>query len=77
MADPWISGKITERTVWAEGLWSLQFDAQLEPFEAGQWLNVALGVDGERVRRAYSLASPPGAPPELFLVRVDGASDKQ
>jgi ferredoxin--NADP+ reductase len=68
----WISAEVIERRVWAEGLVSLTFDAALEPFEPGQWTNVALELAGERVRRAYSLASAPGQPPELLLSLVPG-----
>lgn len=68
----WVAGTVVERRVWAEGLVSLKLDATLEPFEAGQWTNLALDLEGERVRRAYSLASAPGHPPELLLSLVPG-----
>lgn len=70
----WVEAPIVARTDWAEGLFSLRIGAELADFEPGQWINIALDIDGERVKRAYSLASPPGRPPELYLVRVeDGA----
>jgi ferredoxin--NADP+ reductase len=68
----WLDSRIVARRDWAPGLASLVLDGELAPFEAGQWTNVALNLDGERVQRAYSLASAPGAPPELFVASVPG-----
>ncbi len=67
-----IQTRITDRLQWAPGLVTLKLEGSLEPFEAGQWTNLALEIDGESVRRAYSLASAPGAPPELFVSLVPG-----
>ncbi len=69
-----VKGRIRARTDWAPGLWSLVFEAQTLAHEPGQFLNLGLTLGGAPVRRAYSLASAPGAPLEIFLVRVaDGA----
>lgn len=68
----WLDTKIAERHEWAPGLVTLKLEGSLSPFEAGQWANISLEIDGERVRRAYSLASAPGAPPELFVTLVPG-----
>ncbi len=65
-----IQTRIARRHDWAPGLVTLTLEHPLAEFEPGQWTNVALEVGGERVRRAYSLASPPGAPVELFVSRV-------
>ena len=67
-----IQTRIARRHDWAPGLVTLTLEHPLAEFEPGQWTNVALEVGGERVRRAYSLASPPGAPVELFVSRVAG-----
>jgi ferredoxin--NADP+ reductase len=61
--------RVLARTDWAEGLWTVRLDAEVS-FRPGQFVNLALELDGEMVRRAYSLASPPGRPPEFYLVRV-------
>ena len=53
---------------------TLRIDADIDPFRAGQWLNLGLRIDGELVRRAYSLASAPGSPPEFYLTRVSTGS---
>jgi len=64
--------RVAERIEWAPGLVTLTLDATLEPHEPGQFVNLALGVDGERVKRAYSLANPPGTPAQLYLVSIAG-----
>jgi ferredoxin/flavodoxin---NADP+ reductase len=75
MSGPWFRTRLVERRDWAPELISLTTDAKLSPFEPGQFIQ--LGVDlpkGGRIERPYSLASPPGAPPEVLLNRVlDGA----
>jgi ferredoxin/flavodoxin---NADP+ reductase len=68
----WVDAALIERRDWSEGLSTFRFDAELEAFEPGQWLRLALTIDGERVRRAYSLASAPGELPELYLNLVPG-----
>jgi len=67
-----VDAEITARTQWAEGLWTMRLDAEVASFEPGQFVNLALPVDGELVKRAYSIASAPSCPLELYLVRVDG-----
>jgi ferredoxin--NADP+ reductase len=67
-----VEAKVIGRTDWTDGLWTLQLDCDLAPFRPGQWVNVALRAeDGELLRRAYSIASAPGAPVEFLMVRVD------
>lgn len=67
-----IETRIVDRHDWAPGLVTLKLEHSLAGFEPGQWTNVALEIDGERERRAYSLASAPGAPAELFVSLVSG-----
>jgi len=66
-----LAAAVIARTDWAEGLCSLTLDAAPSTFEPGQFINLGLRLDGAIVRRPYSIASPPGAPIELYLVRVD------
>lgn len=68
----WEPARIVSWREWAPGLRSLHLEGPLGPFRAGQFVNLGLDLDGERVQRSYSLASPPGAPPELFLIEVAG-----
>ena len=64
---------IVARSEWADGLWTMRLDARVD-FEPGQFVNLALEVDGEIVKRAYSLASAPGQHAEFYLVRVEGGA---
>ncbi len=61
---------IAKRT-WAPGLATLTIDAAIEPFEPGQFVNLARDSEGDVLRRAYSLASPPGVPLSFLVTRVD------
>jgi ferredoxin/flavodoxin---NADP+ reductase len=69
-----IEAKITFRRDWAPGLATLGLSAALDTFRPGQFVNLGLEVAGELVRRAYSLASAPGADPEVFLNEVEGGA---
>lgn len=69
-----IEAKITFRRDWAAGLATLGLDGALETFRPGQFVNLGLEVGGELVRRAYSLSSAPGAPPEVFLNEVESGA---
>ncbi|MEM6786653.1 MAG: ferredoxin--NADP reductase [Myxococcota bacterium] len=66
--------RIIDRTDWAPGLWSIRLDTSLEEFVPGRFVNVGLEIDGALVKRSYSLGSAPNAPPELYLVRVEGGA---
>lgn len=60
----WLQAKITERIQWADDLFSLRFAAPVTPFKAGQFVLIALDINGERVKRPYSLVN---APDEKYL----------
>ncbi len=64
--------RVNARTEWAVGLVSLVLDAKLERYEPGQFFNLALSLKGERVKRAYSIASAKSSAPEFYLVAVSG-----
>ncbi len=70
----WTKATVAGRRDWAEGLATIQLHAEIEPFEPGQWVNLALELGGDMVRRAYSIASAPGAPLEFFLTCVEGGA---
>lgn len=55
----WLTGRITENRQWTQGLYSLTFHAPLGDFKPGQFVRVALEIDGEIVARPYSLVSTP------------------
>jgi ferredoxin--NADP+ reductase len=55
----WLEAEIVENRQWNERLFSLRFRAPLAGFKAGQFIRVALDIDGERVARPYSLVNSP------------------
>ncbi len=59
MAD-WLSGKVIKKIQWNERLFSLRIQCDFKSFESGQFVRVALDIDGERVARPYSLVNKPG-----------------
>ena len=69
----WIQGTVVGKHAWADGLYSIQLDAPVAGFRAGQFIKIALDIDGERVGRAYSLVSPPQERPlEVLFNEVPG-----
>ncbi len=55
----WLSGKIVEKIQWNDRLFSLHIQADFKDFMPGQFVRVALDIDGERVARPYSLVNNP------------------
>lgn len=69
----WLEGRIIERVQWTAGLYSLRFEAPLGAFTAGQFVRIALDIDGERVARPYSLVNAPHEPwLEIYFNVVKG-----
>lgn len=67
----WIEGQIVGKRHWSAELYSLQIDAPLTDFRAGQYVKIALEVDGERVGRPYSLVNAPHERPlEIYFNEV-------
>jgi ferredoxin--NADP+ reductase len=58
----WLEGKVIETRHWTDSLYSLKVQAAIEPFEAGQFIRLALDVEGERIGRPYSLVNAPHEP---------------
>jgi len=58
----WLEARVVENRHWTEALFSLRVEAPRLPFEAGQFVKLALDVDGERVARPFSFVNPPQAP---------------
>ena len=69
-----VQGRVAARRDWAPGLITLTIDAEIEPFVAGQFVNLGLEAAGELTRRSYSIASAPGAPLEFYLKEVPGGA---
>lgn len=67
----WIAGHVVNKRRWTDRLYSLQVDAPIEPFRAGQFGRLALDVDGERVARSYSFVNAPEERPlEFYFITV-------
>lgn len=66
----WINGTVVENRAWTDRLHSLQVDAAIAPFTAGQFIKLGLIIDGEEVGRPYSLVNPPQRAPLEFCFSV-------
>jgi len=77
--DEWLEGIIVSNTHWTQNLFSLRIQADLSPYDAGQYTSLGLTVDGERVAQPYSILSAPGAQPVefFFYTNLDGQLSTQ
>jgi ferredoxin--NADP+ reductase len=66
----WVEGTVVAQKRWAGLLYSLQVEADIAPFQAGQFTKLALAVDGEMVGRPYSFVNAPAARPHEFYYVV-------
>lgn len=67
----WVKGRVVAKRQWNYRLFSLQFDAPVADFIAGQFTQVALNIGAERVARPYSLVNPPQERPlEIYFNAV-------
>ncbi|OIQ91156.1 ferredoxin--NADP reductase [mine drainage metagenome] len=67
----WNVGKVVEHKQWNKTLHSLYIESDIEPFEAGQFVKIALEINGELVGRPYSLVNPPDSQPlEFFYIEI-------
>lgn len=58
----WLEGKIVENRHWTEALFSLRVEGAGLLFGAGQFVRIALDIDGERVARPFSMVNSPDDP---------------
>jgi ferredoxin--NADP+ reductase len=69
----WLEARVIENRHWTPALFSLRLAGPMPPFEAGQFVRLALDTDGERVARPFSFVNPPGELPlEFYGVIVPG-----
>jgi ferredoxin--NADP+ reductase len=59
MASAFIPATVINNLQWAENLFTLTLDTELQPFKAGQFVRLQLSVDGEQIAKPYSLVNPP------------------
>ena len=62
MSEKWLTGRVLENRHWTETLFSLRLEGAGLRFEAGQFVRIALDLDGARVARAFSFVNPPDDP---------------
>ena len=62
MSEKWLSGRVIENRHWTESLFSLRVEGAALSFQAGQFVRIALNINGERVARAFSFVNPPSDP---------------
>ena len=58
----WLEGRVLENRAWTDTLFSLKVETQKLPFEAGQFVRIALDIGGERVARPFSFVNAPADP---------------
>jgi ferredoxin/flavodoxin---NADP+ reductase len=74
MAD-WVEATLLERIQWDTGLCTLRVGVPRPlPFRPGQFTNLGLEGGAQKLRRAYSIASEPGADPEFYIKEVPGGA---
>ena len=58
----WLEGKVLENKAWTDALFSIRVKTEPLKFEAGQFVRIALDIEGERVARPFSFVNPPQDP---------------
>ena len=72
MAQQWIEGRVVQLKHWSGRLYSISVEADIAPFEAGQFTKIGLPIGDEIVGRPYSLVNAPDARPlEFYFITVD------
>lgn len=67
----WVEGRVIRKRSWSDQLFSLEIEAPVAVFRAGQYLKVALDLDEKRIGRPYSLVNPPQQSPlEIYFNEV-------
>jgi len=62
MSEKWLQARVVENRHWTEALFSLRVEGPRLAFEAGQFVRIALDIEGERVARPFSFVNPPPDP---------------
>jgi ferredoxin--NADP+ reductase len=62
MSDKWLTARVIENRHWTPSLFSIRAEGAPLQFRAGQFVRIALDIDGERVARAFSFVNPPEDP---------------
>lgn len=70
MPPPPITGKVAANRRWTDSLYSLQINAAIDGFEAGQFGRIGLHIGGENVMRPYSFVNAAAAQPLEFYFSI-------
>src|SRR3954468_13420013 len=62
MSEKWLTGRGGENRHWTDTLFSLRVEGAPLGFQAGQFVRIALDVEGQRIARAFSFVNPPQEP---------------
>src|SRR5947207_3389017 len=66
MSTRWLEAKVLDNRHWTDTLFSLRVEGPGLQFEAGQFVRLALDIDGERIARPFSFVNPPADPVHEF-----------
>ena len=58
----WLEGRVLENRHWTDALFSLRVQAPPLAFRAGQFVRIALDVEGKRIARPFSFVNAPADP---------------
>lgn len=64
----WTTGYIHHITHWTPSLFSLTVMADIQPFIAGQFTQLSLEIDGQRIQRPYSFINAPNQNTSEFYI---------
>lgn len=62
MSEKWLTTKVVENRHWTDTLFSLRVEGGELDFQAGQFVRIALDIEGQRIARAFSFVNPPQEP---------------
>ena len=62
MSETWLTGNVMENRRWTDTLFSLRVEGARPSFRAGQFVRIALDIEGQRVARAFSFVNAPDDP---------------
>jgi ferredoxin--NADP+ reductase len=66
MSENWLPARVVGNRQWNKALFSLRVEGPQLRFEAGQFVRIALDIDGARVARPFSFVNPPSDPVHEF-----------
>jgi ferredoxin/flavodoxin---NADP+ reductase len=58
----WLEARVVENRHWTEALFTLRVEGAPLAFEAGQFVRIALDIEGERIARPFSMVNAPQDP---------------